>query len=303
VQVTVNGQPIDYTLEGERLLGDVVGSIEKWLNGARMVVTSLRLGDRELASVPEPSWARLPIDGLARLDITACSPAELEREQITVIGSYLEQLEAAFRGGGALPAGTLASVVDFASTMRRLLDLSAGSPAEKALGELERLLAGGTPDAVHAWPQGIRERALGAVETLRHALRVRSVEIERPAEALRSTADELGESARDLPEVSLLLQTGRDEKAMATIGRFSELLQSVLRAVARLGPAASAGGTLVEGRRVEDFVGDLNGVLKQAIEALESRDSVLLGDLLEYEVAPRAASLSRSLRRPEAPSS
>lgn len=39
---------------------------------------------------------------------------------------------------------------------------------------------------------------------------------------------------------------------------------------------------------VREFHDDLNGYLREAAEALKSGDSVLLGDLLEYELAPRA---------------
>jgi len=44
----------------------------------------------------------------------------------------------------------------------------------------------------------------------------------------------------------------------------------------------------VAGQPVKQFHDDLNGYLLEAMDALKSRDSVLLGDLLEYELAPRA---------------
>ncbi|MFO7976396.1 MAG: hypothetical protein R6V12_17375 [Candidatus Hydrogenedentota bacterium] len=44
----------------------------------------------------------------------------------------------------------------------------------------------------------------------------------------------------------------------------------------------------VGGQTVKEFHDDLNGYLLEATQALKSRDSVLLGDLLEYELAPRA---------------
>lgn len=44
----------------------------------------------------------------------------------------------------------------------------------------------------------------------------------------------------------------------------------------------------VEGQDVEALVAELNGFLAEAAQALEDNDTVLLGDLLEYELAPRA---------------
>lgn len=44
----------------------------------------------------------------------------------------------------------------------------------------------------------------------------------------------------------------------------------------------------VDGITVEQMHRELNGFLEEAIEALTNNDNVLLGDLLEYELAPRA---------------
>jgi len=49
----------------------------------------------------------------------------------------------------------------------------------------------------------------------------------------------------------------------------------------------------VDGRRFETMQDELNGFLAEAAGALESGDLILLGDLLEYELAPRAEQEAR----------
>ncbi len=44
----------------------------------------------------------------------------------------------------------------------------------------------------------------------------------------------------------------------------------------------------VEGRKASVLYQELNGFLEEAAQALQDGDTVLLGDLLEYELAPRA---------------
>lgn len=301
MQVTINGQTLDYTLEAEQVLGEVVAGIERELNRARMVVTSLRVGDRELACEPEPAWAQLPLDQVPRLDITACPLAEVEREQLALVDAYLARLQKSIGGGSDVPAQVLGGFADAAATARLRLDMSAGSAEAHALSELEQLIAAASPDDPRAWPEGIRNRALSAVAALRGAARARLLEIDDPAAALRTAATALVGSSDGLAEVSLLLQTGQQQPAMDRIRAFAVLLQPVLRAVARLrDPATGEPPELsIDGRPLADFVADMNLVLKQAVEALQAGDTVLLGDLLEYEVAPRVRSLSALVQGPE----
>jgi len=44
----------------------------------------------------------------------------------------------------------------------------------------------------------------------------------------------------------------------------------------------------LDGSSLKALHDDLNAQLKEAAEALENGDCILLGDLLEYELAPRA---------------
>lgn len=45
-----------------------------------------------------------------------------------------------------------------------------------------------------------------------------------------------------------------------------------------------------------DFFADLSGILKDFEEALENNDTVLIGDLSEYEICPRLQSISKFLK-------
>ena len=65
-----------------------------------------------------------------------------------------------------------------------------------------------------------------------------------------------------------------------------------LRQAGRLDPAALVGvAGRPAGQSLLDFATGLNGVLRELQGSFENRDSVLIGDLLEYEVVPRLAAL------------
>ena len=47
----------------------------------------------------------------------------------------------------------------------------------------------------------------------------------------------------------------------------------------------------------EEYYNELNSVLKELIDAFHINDSVLIGDLLEYEIAPRLEGLIQFIKR------
>jgi hypothetical protein len=76
---------------------------------------------------------------------------------------------------------------------------------------------------------------------------------------------------------------------MDTIVRFSELSQTLVRLVASIFPDNS-------NEKLQAFYQDLNSVLSELLEAFAAKDSVLIGDLMEYEIAPRLEQLRTFLQ-------
>jgi hypothetical protein len=71
--------------------------------------------------------------------------------------------------------------------------------------------------------------------------------------------------------------------------RFSELSQNLVRLVFTI-------STGKENEDLQSFYRELNSVLSELLQAFETRDSVLIGDLMEYEVAPRLGRLRAILQ-------
>ena len=299
MEILVNSEKIDFELENEQSLGDVVSGIESWLNSSRLVITSLRMGDRDLAAEPEGTWSSIPLADVPGLDITARLFNEVQRSQLELMHSYLRRLADGVDGADARALEELLDVFpDTAATMRETLDLAAGSTAGREVQELSKLIAGSTGPMVASWPQGIIDKAGRIIARLVEIIDRRIAELRDPAESLRQAALEIAGSALELEEVSVLLQTGQDERAMGYVIRFSDLLAAVMRTVSILGDteAVSLDALEVAERPLKDYLADLNGVLTEIAAAFESRDAVLLGDLLEYEVSPRLETLVPFLR-------
>ena len=117
--------------------------------------------------------------------------------------------------------------------------------------------------------------------SLRGELSRRIADAAQPREALARRMSDLRARVAQLPEVSVLLQTGKDKAAMEIVIGFTDTVQSLLALVPFLPPDAERGRTVAE----------LTPVLRDLVAAFDAKDSVLIGDLLEYEIAPRVERL------------
>jgi hypothetical protein len=140
-----------------------------------------------------------------------------------------------------------------------------------------------------AWPEEKRQQALKLIDLISARVSFRLQELQDPKAALKTLSGALAVCIEDVSEISILLQTGKDRQAMDTIVRFSELSQSLVRLVASIFPDNS-------NEDLETFYEELNGVLSELLEAFDAKDSVLIGDLMEYEIAPRLERLRKLLQ-------
>jgi hypothetical protein len=95
----------------------------------------------------------------------------------------------------------------------------------------------------------------------------------------------LAQRLRDLP---LDIQTGKDSRAAETMGLFSALAEKLFRLFNLLKVEGLSPENLIIGEMpVADYLSEFDSTLKDLIRAYEDRDTVLVGDLAEYELAPR----------------
>jgi hypothetical protein len=127
-------------------------------------------------------------------------------------------------------------------------------------------------------------------------------ELENPAQEiklLRPLAEDIAKRLEDLP---LDMQTGKDSKAAETITIFSSLVEKIFRLIFLFKyfktdidtievPSMDGPGN----QTLKDYIGEFSAALKELISASENKDTVLVGDLAEYELAPRLRSLSEAL--------
>jgi len=99
-----------------------------------------------------------------------------------------------------------------------------------------------------------------------------------------------------LEDIPLDIQTGKDNKAVTTIQRFSYVTDKLFRLVRLLTlQDDTLHKQIVDMLPLDDFIDEYKKTLKELVEAYEVQDAILVGDLSEYELAPRLLKLYTAL--------
>lgn len=299
MDILVNGEPLALELAPGASVGEALARADELLEGSGSIIIGLELDGRALDAEGFPAVRDLPASSVARVDIAVESAAgvrskalstlleilALAREAATAEASAGADWKAIAEGAaelaeafaGLFSADELSFVQDIAALLAKAAEAADGASA---------------PDGVAAGPDAalkadIRLRAEGVQGLARERL----AEIEDPAGEMRKAAMLYRSQAADLAELPVLLQTGKDERAMRIVLLFIETFNKVIRLIPELRRRGFDTDALrVEGSSLPEFYASFNEVLRSLSRAFEDKDAVQIGDLAEYEVAPRMAS-------------
>ncbi len=99
--------------------------------------------------------------------------------------------------------------------------------------------------------------------------------------------------AHMLREIPVKLQTGNDLFVMEGINHFSRDLQNIYRIIPLLHlTGLEETDLMIEGEPLNTLPERLSPLLHDLLEGLKTGDTVLVGDISEYELAPRIENLS-----------
>lgn len=280
--ITVNGEHIDFTLEAEKSVGDVLGGLIEWLDNAGMLIESVRLNG-EAAPMAEDAWKLQSIDEVNTLELNAVSRRTARLIQLETARDYFTLLVNSAESGGEEELAELSSgFPDLRTILPHLLDEGSRSAV---LARIDSVFA----EAGFPLPEGSRvlrnPESLGTEARMIKVLLERRVkELENPEKAAAAAAAALASAAEKLEEAAVKLQTGHDAAAMEIMIHLTELLGAFMRPVSWMSAEREA---------VKSAARDITGFLAELEEAMGAGDTVLIGDLLEYEIKPRLIELPK----------
>ncbi len=281
MKILVNDEDLDVAASEGDSIGELLSRADALLEKAGAVIVALSLDGRSIGPEELTELGSKPAAEAARLDIVAESSTDYRARAIEIL------------------LGILAEAAPFPDEAKRL-------KLRASLASLSEGLGGLFPADELSFIRGLEEVA--AEETARDAssdarlaeriagldslFRERLAELRAPVAEFHRASDVYRGAAEELRELPVWLQTGKERQAMQAVLVFVELFDKIIRLMpllGRLGVDASA--IRVEGLELPAFYSSFNEVLKELSKAIEDHDSVLIGDLSEYEVAPRMEGL------------
>jgi hypothetical protein len=284
VTINVNGEPLALEVTDLTTLGEALSAIDELLETAGSIIVGLKVDGAELDPDRYPDIRDRPLSAVDSVDVDAQPIAAIKSKALRTL------LELVALAGESAQTETSADWPALAAGLDDLSDAFAGlfSADElsfvQSFANLVEKAAGAAPDG------GLRAEIGAGSERLGILFKERLDEIESPVEEMHKTAALYAAQAEELKQVPVLLQTGKDERAMHAVLVFIEIFNKVIRLVPELrGTGLDPHSLTIGGQGLSEFYTSFNEVLKQLSTAFENKDSVLIGDLAEYEVAPRMA--------------
>ena len=267
MKIKINGVDADIKPENEKTVGEILSALDAWLAGTGHRLSGLNIDGKTVnAQEMELSFSK-SIETVDTIDIHTSSLPQLVADSLIRTMQDIDDFqEAGFDNKAGFsdrwktsPQGCL-----LAEQYPELFDWT----IKAFSGE------GCSPQVLHALFE----------ERLR--------ELQNPAEEMGRTAQVVDDICARLAEFPLDIQTGKDARAAETVNIFSGIAEKVFRIYHTLKiegfPVAEI---TVDNIPINAYITEFSKALKELLDAYERRDTVLIGDLAEYEMAPRLRSL------------
>jgi hypothetical protein len=274
MKITIDGKTADIALEKEKNLGEILGGIGDWLEGSGYSLSGLRVNGEVLGADAIAGAFDLDLDSIATLDIQTTGLPLLMAEALgdmrRELGDYANapfEERRSFQGrwtespAASFLAECLPDIFDMAGRTFRGED-----PAPAALASL-------------------------VDERLR--------ELQAPLPELQGMEALVEGTAKRLEDLPLDIQTGKDNRAAETVQLFSSVTEKLLRIFSLLKLEGYLADTLeIDAMSLGGFIDNFSAALKELLAAYEAQDAVLVGDLAEYELAPRLRTFYAAIKTP-----
>jgi len=272
MHIFINENPAEITLDTEKTLGEVISGIENWISKTGNRIQRILTDGKEVSGEDLSQAFETPLDSVEKLEIFVSSFRELATEALEI----LHQTCVAY---------TQSSFEERSGIFTFWGESSSA-----------RFLNTDIPDIYHLATLSLSGNGLSAAD-LTLIIEERLREFRDPLQEILKSESQVNAISARMEELPLDLQTGKDQRAAETIQLFSQMGEKLFRILLIFkSEGLSPETVLVDEIPVKTFVEDFSKSLVELIKAYENNDTVLAGDISEYELAPAIVKFFTSLK-------
>jgi len=264
MEILINGNPADITLDTEKNLGEVLSGLELWISSSGHRIYEVRLNGKEI-----------PVDTLNEI---------FDKEL-----SEIKKLEIKVNLWRELALEALETLHDICTIWAKstfeerenLVTIWEGSPAS-------RFMVTDMQDIELLRSNSFKGQETLTIEGLIFIIDERKRELNDPVKEINNIELLTAGIKERMEELPLDMQTGKDKRAAETIQLFSQIGEKLFRLYFIFSSEGfSPEDYTIDNVPVKTFITEFKSAISELSDAYANQDTVLAGDIAEYELSPR----------------
>jgi len=270
VNISIDGNIIDYTLEKEKNSYEIIESISLWLKKNYIIIKSIKIDEKEYNYDDKILLSELSIDSINKIEVFTLTIREYKYNQLLIIQKYFEDLIS------LLNSNNKDDILKFLKTYERIKP-----DMEEVIDKIYKSENQGFIETVASkkeLAESDYENLKFFTENIFFVIGERKREIVNPETEIEKEKKYFDAFLPEIEIISVLLQTGKQSEAFEKIIKFVDFAKKLSRLLSYY----NMGLGKIEPEEISKY----NKLLNDLGEALKRGDSVLIGDILEYELSP-----------------
>jgi len=271
MEIRINGHEADIALDSEKTIGDVIAGLDQWLTSSGHRISGLSIDGQAAGTSQLDDFFSRETNAVKNLDIYTSSLAELAAESLLNLLADAQTYEN----------------LNFEDKNQFLTNWKGKAQAlfiKEQMPELYDIF-------VNLFTGQINPRVVFSIteERLR--------EVKEPLPEFSNLRPLLEETCARLTDLALDIQTGKEGHAAQTIQIFSNIAEKILRILRQFDIQGYLSRNTDDDNSFDRAIEEFGNLVKDLLEAYEKHDTVLVGDLAEYEAAPKLKELYSAITK------
>lgn len=298
MNIKINGELVDFQLEGEEDLQQVVSGIRNWLDEQKLLVLKISADQETLAPEDIHQWGKMPLENINELNFEVNTEQGFQVYRLCVLIPFLRSFKDKLVKQEYEELNDLLKDQDIVDKEIKA-SLSVDGMADTESLSFKKALVDFQADHAEAMSDQQKKGLIDYLNKIIFLLQNYLDELEQPIHQLEVTVKMAEELIPKLEDASIMLQSGKDRELITVLLNTSAIIQKFLRLLSILknDKLFSESDIKLEDEDFNSFHQSMNSILQELLSALEKKDTVLIGDLLEYEIVPRIENFSRILEQ------